>query len=75
MTELMQLSRYTIDSHLGGGAFADVYKAMDTVLNRSVALKVLKPMLVADRDTFTRFTREAQVAATLGFRCSSGTSP
>jgi len=65
MADFKQLSRYTIESHLGSGAFADVYKALDSVLNRTVALKVLKPMLVADSEAFARFTREAQVAATL----------
>jgi serine/threonine-protein kinase len=65
MTEYKQFGRYKIESHLGTGAFADVYKAVDTVLNRVVALKVLKPTLVADGEAFTRFTREAQVAAAL----------
>ena len=59
------ISRYRIESPLGSGAFADVYKAVDTVLDRTVALKVLKPMLAADSEAFARFTREAQVAATL----------
>jgi serine/threonine-protein kinase len=65
MSDLKQLSRYTIQSHLGTGAFADVYKALDTVLNRTVALKILKPMLVADNEAFVRFTREAQTLANL----------
>jgi serine/threonine-protein kinase len=65
MTDLTQLSRYTIESHLGTGAFADVYKAVDTVLDRTVALKVLKPMLVDDREAFMRFTREAKTLANL----------
>ena len=65
MTDLKQLGRYTIESHLGTGAFADVYKAVDTVLDRTVALKVLKPMLVADSEAFARFTREAKTMANL----------
>jgi len=60
-----QLGRYQIKSHLGTGAFAEVYKAVDGVLNRVVALKVLKPMLVADSEAFNRFQCEAQVAANL----------
>jgi serine/threonine protein kinase len=65
MAEIKHLSRYRIESHLGTGAFADVYKATDTVLDRVVALKVLKPMLVADAEAFMRFTREAKTAAGL----------
>jgi serine/threonine protein kinase len=65
MSELKQLSRYQIQSHLGTGAFADVYRAIDTVLDREVALKVLKPMLVADVEAFGRFTREARTLANL----------
>jgi serine/threonine protein kinase len=65
MSEIKQLSRYLIESHLGSGAFGDVYKAKDTVLDHIVALKVLKPMLVADVEAFRRFTSEAKTAARL----------
>jgi serine/threonine protein kinase len=65
MIDFKLLSRYKIESHLGTGAFADVYKAVDTVLDRVVALKVLKPMLVADDEAFARFTREAKTLANL----------
>ena len=65
MSAEKKLGRYQIQTHLGAGAFADVYKATDTILNRVIALKVLKPMLLADREAFDRFTREAQVAANL----------
>ncbi|MGC1379328.1 MAG: SUMF1/EgtB/PvdO family nonheme iron enzyme [Anaerolineales bacterium] len=60
-----QLGRYQIESHLGSGAFADAYKASDPMLKRTVALKVLKPALVADSEAFGRFVQEAQVAANL----------
>jgi len=59
------LGRYQIETFLGKGAFAEVYKAMDTLLKRTVALKVLKPALMADEEAFARFTREAQVLASL----------
>jgi serine/threonine protein kinase len=36
------LGRYKIEAHLGTGAFADVYKAVDQTLDRTVAPKVLK---------------------------------
>ncbi|MGC1379331.1 MAG: bifunctional serine/threonine-protein kinase/formylglycine-generating enzyme family protein [Anaerolineales bacterium] len=60
-----QLGRYQIETPLGSGAFADVYRASDQMLKRTVALKVLKPALVADGEAFGRFVQEAQVAANL----------
>ena len=65
MPELKQLGRYIIEADLGSGAFADVYKALDKTLKRQVALKVLKPRLVADEEAFMRFVQEAQVGANL----------
>ncbi len=59
------LGRYKIESLLGGGAYAEVYLATDAVLNRKVALKVLKPALLADEEAFARFVQEAQSAASL----------
>ncbi len=63
--EITQLGRYQIEAHLGAGAHADVYRATDPLLKRTVALEVLKPALIADEDAFARFTREAQVLASL----------
>ena len=65
MSDPKNLGRYQIEAFLGRGAFAEVYKAKDTVLKRTVALKVLKPALMADEEAFTRFTHEAQVLASL----------
>lgn len=65
MEPLKQLGRYQIEEHIGSGAYADVYRATDTTLKRTVALKVLKPMLLADEDAFARFVQEAQTAAGL----------
>lgn len=65
MPELTQLGRYKIETHLGSGAYADVYRAIDTALNRTVALKVLKAAYIADQEAFLRFVQEAQVAAAL----------
>lgn len=62
---LTQLGRYQIESLIGAGAFAEVYKATDSLLKRTVALKVLKPALLADTDAFERFLQEAQTAASL----------
>ena len=42
-----------------------VYRATDTKLSRDVAVKVLPDSFAADPDRLTRFTREAQVLASL----------
>jgi len=65
MTAPQPLGKYQIESLLGKGAFAEVYKALDTSLKRTVALKVLKPALLADEEAFARFVQEAQVLASL----------
>ena len=65
MIEHQQLGKYKLEEHLGSGAYADVYRATDTTLKRTVALKVLKPMLLADEEAFARFVQEAQTAAGL----------
>ena len=64
-TKVKQLGKYKIKDHIGSGAYADVYRAMDDTLKRTVALKVLKPMLLADEEAFARFVQEAQTAAGL----------
>ena len=43
----------------------EVYRATDTKLKRQVAIKVLPPSMVADRDRLARFQREAEVLASL----------
>lgn len=65
MNKLKMLGRYQIGELLGKGAFAEVYRAEDTLLKRTVALKLLKPALIADEDSFARFQQEAQAAAQL----------
>ena len=62
---IKQLGKYEILEKLGEGATSEVYRARDTVLGRDVALKLLKPALMADPDSFERFTREAHAAADL----------
>lgn len=65
MNEWMQLGRYRIEEYLGSGSYAIVYRAIDVLLNRQVALKVLKPIWTADAEVFARFGREARAAANL----------
>jgi len=56
---------YEIVAPLGAGAMGEVYRAHDTTLNRDVALKVLPELFAVDADRLARFTREAQVLASL----------
>ncbi|MDP5273369.1 Stk1 family PASTA domain-containing Ser/Thr kinase [Chengkuizengella axinellae] len=61
-----QLSgRYEILNRVGGGGMALVFKAHDKLLNRMVAIKVLRQQFVYDEDFIRRFRREAQSAASL----------
>ena len=58
-------NRYTILERVGGGGMADVYRAHDQLLDRSVAVKVLRSQFTNDEEFVTRFRREAQAAAKL----------
>jgi len=62
---MKHLGKYEIVELIGSGAYAEVYKAMDTVLRRTVALKLLKPSLLSDDEAVARFLQEAQTAANL----------
>ncbi len=57
--------RYRIEEKIGVGGMAEVYKAFDTTLDRTVAVKVLHPQFAAEEDFVARFRREAQAAANL----------
>ena len=56
---------YEILAPLGAGGMGEVYKATDTRLNRTVAVKVLPPHFTANPEMRQRFDREAQVIAGL----------
>ena len=56
-------SRYEILEKVGNGGMATVYKAKDKVLNRFVAIKVLKEEFTTDMEFIRRFNAEAQSAA------------
>ncbi|MCW2666566.1 MAG: serine/threonine protein kinase [Frankiales bacterium] len=61
--------RYELGELLGVGGMAQVYRADDARLGRSVAIKVLRPDLARDPAFQARFRREAQSAASLNAPC------
>lgn len=62
---LKKLGKYEIIERIGEGATAEVFLANDPLMDRKVALKVLKAALVADSSSFARFAQEAQAASGL----------
>jgi len=57
--------RYKIKSTIGGGGMANVYLADDTILDREVAIKVLRLEYANDEEFIARFDREAKAATSL----------
>lgn len=61
----MIAKRYMVVKHIGQGGMADVYVAVDTLLNREVAVKVLRGELSNDPVALLRFQREANASTAL----------
>ncbi|MEX1128444.1 MAG: protein kinase [Vicinamibacterales bacterium] len=59
------VSHYQIVGRLGAGGMGEVYRALDTTLGRTVALKVLPPHLVRNEERTRRFVQEARSASSL----------
>ena len=59
------LGRYRIEGRIGEGAMADVFRARDPDIGRTVAIKVLKPQYRRDAELGARFVREARAAGAL----------
>ena len=60
-----RLGPYEITGQIGAGGMGEVYRATDTNLKRTVAIKVLPEAVATDGDRLGRFRREAEVLASL----------
>ncbi|MCH9032197.1 MAG: serine/threonine protein kinase, partial [candidate division Zixibacteria bacterium] len=65
LTKGTKVDHYNILERIGAGGMGEVYLALDTNLNRRVALKFMSAVHATDNDLRTRFTREAQASAAL----------
>ena len=65
LTSGTRLGPYEIVAPLGAGGMGEVYRATDTTLKRSVAIKMLPAAVAAAADRLTRFQREVEVLAAL----------
>src|SRR3989442_12680978 len=65
LTNGTRLGLYEVVAAIGAGGMGEVYRARDTKLGRSVAVKVLPDALASDADRIARFEREAKALAAL----------
>ena len=57
--------RYRLEARIGAGGMSTVYRALDTTLQRQVAIKLLNREVASDSDQLERFRREARAVAQL----------
>src|SRR5256884_9792197 len=60
-----RLGRYEIRSKIGEGGMGEVYLALDSELDRTVAIKILPEALASDQQRLRRFIQEAKAASAL----------
>jgi tRNA A-37 threonylcarbamoyl transferase component Bud32 len=60
-----KFGKFEIEAELGQGAMGKVYRALDPLLERRVALKTISPSLLSSQEALKRFRREARLAAQL----------
>ena len=60
-----RLGPYEIAGPLGAGGMGEVYRARDTRLERTVAIKILPQSLASDRERLERFQQEARILSAL----------
>ncbi|WP_062307182.1 Stk1 family PASTA domain-containing Ser/Thr kinase [Alicyclobacillus sendaiensis] len=65
MTARVLGGRYRLEQKIGEGGMAEVYRAIDTLLDRMVAVKMLRSQYAEDEEFVRRFRQEAQAAARL----------
>ena len=65
LTPGTRLGVYDVTTQIGAGGMGEVYRATDSNLKRSVAIKVLPASVAGDADRLARFQREAEVLAAL----------
>ena len=65
MALLDRVGRYRVETLIGEGAMADVYRAFDPGIHRTLAVKILKPEFRQNREYASRFLREAKAAGAL----------
>ena len=68
----LQLAHYRLMDKIGEGGMGVVWKALDTTLDREVAIKVLPGAFTADEDRLSRFQREARLLASLNHPAIAG---
>ena len=61
----LKLGAYRVIGELGSGGMAVIYKAVQTAVDRMVAIKELRPELISDKEVMARFEREATSMASL----------